>query len=246
MQPWRQIGRLLKAFLLCLLFFFFFFFLKFDRFAFLKRKCGTLSLGEGDTSALFQLFISQLDESASILSFGIDSVKCVLHFLINIPHFLYPEWLRARYTKIQDSPAPEMVFLRYFAVFGKHCYGDVYRHVLPSVIAKLGKANLAKYTHTHAHRYIHKRKEKEWKRFFFFKNDDVLNSWNSTSMNLHPRAITLQLNFSENNCRRGEERERERRGQPLAPLFRPFPTSKSTFFFFFLTTVLERLFRDPF
>lgn len=88
MQRWRQIGRLLKAFLLCLLLFFFFFFLKFDRFAFLKRKCGTLSLGKVDTSALFQLFISQLDESASILSFGIDSVKCVLHFLINIPHFL--------------------------------------------------------------------------------------------------------------------------------------------------------------
>lgn len=86
-------------------------------------------------------------------------------------------------------------------MFGKR-YGDVYRHALPSVITKLEEANLAKYT------YTGKREEKEWKNFFF-KNDVVLNSWNSTSMNLHPRAITLQLNFSENNCS-GGGREREK------------------------------------
>lgn len=113
----------------------------------------------------------------------------------------YPEWLRIALYKDSRFPAHEMVFLRYFAMFGKR-YGDVYRHALPSVIAKLGEANLAKYT------YTGKREEKEWKNFFF-KNDVVLNSWNSTSMNLHPRAITLQLNFSENNCS-GEGREREK------------------------------------
>lgn len=69
-------------------------------------------------------------------------------------------------TLYKDSrfPAHEMVFLRYFAMFGKR-YGDVYRHALPSVIAKLGKANLAKYTYTHTHTYTQAR-EKEWKSFF--------------------------------------------------------------------------------
>lgn len=160
----------------------------------------SLQLDESSPNWYFCLYFNQvlqLDESASNWYFCCEKQKNKHSIHLS----LYPEWLKIALYKDSRFPAHEMVFLRYFAMFGKR-YGDVYRHALPSVIAKLEEANLAKYT------YTGKREEKEWKNFFF-KNDVVLNSWNSTSMNLHPRAITLQLNFSENNCS-GGGREREK------------------------------------